>query len=99
MFFLEQFSERSLQLWSRRRKMRHYGNFSPTYTFPTGKHYNDRRMYLKVGPERPFCVHQYQVILHVHSFSGYLLTYGFESGLCRNNDFGTYRKTESQITH
>ncbi|GBM00860.1 hypothetical protein AVEN_140136-1, partial [Araneus ventricosus] len=31
------------------------GMFSPTYAHPTGKHYRDRRMYLKVGPERPFC--------------------------------------------
>ncbi|GFY63458.1 pancreatic triacylglycerol lipase [Trichonephila inaurata madagascariensis] len=55
------------------------GIFAPTYTFPTGKHYTDRRLYLKVGPERPFCVHQYQVILHFHAFPSHHHTYGIES--------------------
>ncbi|GIY06563.1 pancreatic triacylglycerol lipase [Caerostris darwini] len=73
------------------------GIFSPTYTFPTGKHYNDRRMYLKVGPERPFCVHQYQVILHVHSFSGYLPTYGFETGYAEITILGHIEKLKAKL--
>ncbi|KAF8788388.1 Pancreatic triacylglycerol lipase like protein [Argiope bruennichi] len=73
------------------------GMFSPTYAFPSGKHYRDRRMYLKVGPERPFCVHQYQLIVHIHSFPGHYLTYGLESAQVDVTVYGKLEKMKGKL--
>ncbi|GFS42168.1 pancreatic lipase-related protein 2 [Nephila pilipes] len=73
------------------------GIFAPTYTYPTGKHYTDRRLYLKVGPERPFCVHQYQVILHVHAFPSHHRTYGIESGYVDIVVLGKLEKMKAKL--
>ncbi|XP_035213027.1 pancreatic lipase-related protein 2-like [Stegodyphus dumicola] len=72
------------------------GIFAPTYTFLDGKHYSDRRFYLKVGPERPFCVHQYQITIYLQTLN-YLKSYGFEAAQAEITVTGKLGKLKGKL--
>ncbi|KAG8182867.1 hypothetical protein JTE90_024610 [Oedothorax gibbosus] len=69
------------------------GIFSPTYHLTR---HQDRRLFLKVAPERPFCVHQYQVVLHLHTLPGYK-TYGYESVYADLTAIGSLEKLKAKL--
>ncbi|XP_054710964.1 pancreatic lipase-related protein 2-like [Uloborus diversus] len=73
------------------------GVFSPTYVAPHGYHHKDRRLYLKVGPERPFCVHQYQVTIYLHSET-HQKTYGYQTVSVHLSVQGNLEKLEGELS-